>query len=149
MKGKLGYSWRRRGGYRRLDEVVRSKEEGRGKWSWKIRMPRKMKLRRLKFIISLKKVIGRVHDAYVRMMIRVANSPVVIRGGGVIGGYGGGVEGQQLQFGMRPMKEYDEKMIIQMYNSLVIRRQLKAAALDDPPQPPPQVSAGRPVRYYN
>ncbi|KAI3682769.1 hypothetical protein L1987_83006 [Smallanthus sonchifolius] len=115
-KGVKRY-WRRRS-YRRLatttTDEFRSKPR---KWSWKIRMPRRLKIR-----FSPKKLIARVHDAYVRMMMRVASSLVVRTG--VVGGYGGGGFGE---FGMRPVKEYDEKMIIQMYNSMVVRQaQLKA-----------------------
>ncbi|XP_076883545.1 uncharacterized protein LOC143532363 [Bidens hawaiensis] len=114
--GGLKRYWRRRG-YGRLDatDEFRSKR----KWSWKIRMPRRLKIK-LRF--NPKKIIERVQDAYVRMMMRVASSPVVR--GGAIGGYGGG---GIREFGMRPVKEYDEKVIVQMYNSLVMRQaELKA-----------------------
>ncbi|MFS7901635.1 hypothetical protein Hanom_Chr01g00002011 [Helianthus anomalus] len=111
--------WRRRS-YRRLGTTTDESRTKR-KWSWKIRMPRRLKIK-LRFKFNPKKFIANAHEAYVRMMMRIASSPVVRSGS--IGGYGAGGFSQ---FGMRPMKEYDEKVIIQMYNSLVMRQaQLKA-----------------------
>ncbi|KAL8214863.1 hypothetical protein R6Q57_004312 [Mikania cordata] len=122
FKGVKRY-WRRRG-YRRLAPANESRSK-RGKWSWKLRIPRRLKIK-LKFKFNPKKLIARVHDAYVRMMMRVADLPAVRCG--AIAGYGGGGSGE---FGMRPMKEYDEKIIIQMYNSLVMRQiQLKELELE-------------------
>ncbi|KAJ0610165.1 hypothetical protein HanHA300_Chr01g0000821 [Helianthus annuus] len=111
--------WRRRS-YRRLGTTT-DESRSKRKWSWKIRMSRRLKIK-LRFKFNPKKFIANVHEAYVRMMMRIASSPVVRSGS--IGGYGAGGFSQ---FGMRPMKEYDEKVIIQMYNSLVMRQaQLKA-----------------------
>ncbi|KAJ0791028.1 hypothetical protein HanOQP8_Chr01g0000981 [Helianthus annuus] len=111
--------WRRRS-YRRLGTTT-DESRSKRKWSWKIRMPRRLKIK-LRFKFNPKKFIANVHEAYVRMMMSIASSPVVRSGS--IGGYDAGGFSQ---FGMRPMKEYDEKVIIQMYNSLVMRQaQLKA-----------------------
>ncbi|KVI04013.1 hypothetical protein Ccrd_017687 [Cynara cardunculus var. scolymus] len=62
-----------------------------------------------KFLIGL-------HDAYVRMMMRMANSRVVLTSGAMSTGYG---LNAMSPFGMRPTKEYDDKMIIEMYKALV------------------------------
>ncbi|KAK1428150.1 hypothetical protein QVD17_16978 [Tagetes erecta] len=128
-KGVKRY-WRRRG-YRRLSPATATTNElrssNRKTWSWKIRMPRRLKIK-LRFKFNPKKFIARVQDAYVRMMMRVANLPAV--SSGAIAGYGGGDIGQ---FGMRAVKEYDEKMIIQMYNSLVMRQPHLMALDVEPP----------------
>ncbi|KAF5782527.1 hypothetical protein HanRHA438_Chr11g0509481 [Helianthus annuus] len=99
--------WRRRG-YRRL-----ATDESQSRWSW-VRMPRRLKI---KLRCNPKKLVARVHDAYVKMTMKLANSQVVR--GGAIAGYGAG--GGIYEFGMRPIKEYDAKMIIQMYKSLSVR----------------------------
>ncbi|KAJ0791029.1 hypothetical protein HanPI659440_Chr01g0000921 [Helianthus annuus] len=109
--------WQRRS-YQRLGATT-DESRSKRKWSWKIRMPRRLKIK-LRFKFNPKKFIANVHEAYVRMMMRIASSQVARSG--PIGGYGAGGIGQ---FGMRPMKEYDEKMIIQMYNSLVVRQAQK------------------------
>ena len=73
-------------------------------------------------IPSPKKFFIWLRDAYVKMMLGFANSRVASSGycgalGNDIGGFGGG-------FGQRPLKEYDEKMIIEIYKSLVISQGL-------------------------
>ncbi|KAM0050615.1 hypothetical protein Hdeb2414_s0007g00225991 [Helianthus debilis subsp. tardiflorus] len=118
--------WRRRS-YRRLGTTT-DESRSKRKWSWKIRMPRRLKIK-LRFKFNPKKFIANVHEAYVRMMMKIASSPVVRSGS--IGGYDAGGFSQ---FGMRPMKEYDEKVIIQMYNALVVRQaQLKALEAEPVP----------------
>lgn len=54
-----------------------------------------------------------MRDAYVNMMLKIANSRIM-SSGGLTGDYG--VNG----FGMRQFKEYDEKMIVEIYKSMVI-----------------------------
>ncbi|XP_076899845.1 uncharacterized protein LOC143553829 [Bidens hawaiensis] len=105
--------YRQRRGYRRLATATNESRSKRGRWSW-IRMPRRLKI---KLRWNPKKLVDSVHSAYVRMMMKLASSSVVR--GGAIGGYGAGAE--ICQFGMRPMKEYDEKVIIQIYKSLSVR----------------------------
>nr|XP_043611518.1 uncharacterized protein LOC122583154 [Erigeron canadensis] len=121
----MGY-WRRRG-YRRLttttDEEVPSRRQ---KWSWKIRMPSKLKIK-LRFKLSPKKLITSVHDAYVNMMMKIGNSRVI--SGGAISGSDGRIS----QFEMKSVTKYDEKLIIQLYNSLVMR-QAQLMALDINPR---------------
>lgn len=80
---------------------------------WRIRITPKLKLK-LKLRCSPRKLIVGIRDGYVRMMMRLANSPVVAGSGG----YGEGIS----RFGMRPMKEYDEKVIIEIYKSLAMRQ---------------------------
>ncbi|KAI3668303.1 hypothetical protein L6452_43380 [Arctium lappa] len=106
----LASYWRRRG-YKRLGTSSSSQGSKRGRrWSWRIRITPKLKLRYFnpnKFLIGL-------HDAYVRMMMRLANSRVVA----ISTGYG---LNAMSPFGMTLTKEYDDKMIIQMYmKSLVV-----------------------------
>ncbi|GFZ13773.1 hypothetical protein Acr_23g0021580 [Actinidia rufa] len=51
-----------------------------------------------------------LRDAYVNFMLRIANTRVM--SGAVDPSFGG--------FGRVPLKEYDEKMIVQIYNSLLM-----------------------------
>ncbi|XP_076896223.1 uncharacterized protein LOC143549119 [Bidens hawaiensis] len=66
----------------------------------RIKLSKKLKLR-----YSLKKLLIRLRDGYVNMMMQMAS---MVAG---TGGYGDGVD----KFGMRPVKEYDEKLMIEMY----------------------------------
>ncbi|KAF5801023.1 hypothetical protein HanRHA438_Chr06g0252331 [Helianthus annuus] len=99
-QGVKGY-WRRRR-YKRLG----GKSQRR---FWRIRITRKLKLK-LRF--SPKKLLIRIRDAYVNMMMRMANSSLVAG----TGGYG------EAKFGMKPGVKYDEKVIIELYKSLVMRQ---------------------------
>ncbi|KAL3652908.1 hypothetical protein CASFOL_002589 [Castilleja foliolosa] len=118
-KGIKGY-WRRKG-YKRLNgggkrklRVVQlgSADTGEGSrrrrrfWRFKLTPRLKLKLR-----FSPKKFLIRLRDAYVNMMMKIANSRVI--GGGYPGD---GVMG----FGLRPVKEYDERMIVEIYKSIVM-----------------------------
>ncbi|EYU46774.1 hypothetical protein ABFS82_04G010700 [Erythranthe guttata] len=117
-KGIKGY-WRRKG-YVRLNAAGRKRKtrtvelasaaEGstRRRRFWRIKLTRRLKLK-LRF--SPKKFLLGLRDAYVNMMLRIANTRVAG------GGYGGdGVAG----FGARPVKEYDERMIVEIYKSIVM-----------------------------
>ncbi|CAN1797117.1 hypothetical protein LINPERHAP1_LOCUS21150, partial [Linum perenne] len=84
---------------------------GGGRSSWRIKI--KPKLKFLNKVGSPKKLFIWLRDAYVRMMVGFANSG----GGGMVGVGGGGLGGR---FGRKVVKEYDEKMIIEIYNSVVI-----------------------------
>ena len=69
---------------------------------------------RLTRIPSPKKMLVWLRDAYVGMMMRLANSRAMTSmnySGAAVTGFGGG---------RGSMKEYDEKMIIQMYKSLIL-----------------------------
>ncbi|XP_071718229.1 uncharacterized protein [Rutidosis leptorrhynchoides] len=123
-------SWRRRGySYSRLAASIDEFGSKRQSWSWKIRMPRKLKVK-LKLKFNPMKLINKVHDGYVRMMMKMANSLMI--SGGAINMYGGaGIN--MSQFGMRPMKKHDEKLIIEMYNALVMKHAQLAALEGDRP----------------
>ncbi|KAK1420463.1 hypothetical protein QVD17_22080 [Tagetes erecta] len=114
-KGVKGY-WRRRR-YERLtnNDVVEAKQRKR---CWRIRIKKlkvKIKLRKLKVMkCSAKKLLSGIRDGYVNMMMKMANSPVI-----AAGGYGEGIA----KFGTRPVKEYDEKLIIEIYKQLAMRSQ--------------------------
>ncbi|KAL3517398.1 hypothetical protein ACH5RR_019987 [Cinchona calisaya] len=112
--------WMRRG-YKKLNgsskrmrkSRVELSAEGssRRKRFWRIRLSPRLKVK-LRF--SPKKFILRLRDAYVNLMTRLASTQFINSG---VGGYPGeGING----FGVRPLKEYDEKMIIEIYKSLVI-----------------------------
>lgn len=113
--------WARKGGYVRLNGSGRRKNRvelarlgsNRRRRFWRI----KPKLRFFR-IPSPKKFFIWLRDAYVKMMLGFANSRVMSSGySGVLGdGIGG--------FGQRPPKEYDEKMIIEIYRSLVMAQGL-------------------------
>ncbi|XP_076950357.1 uncharacterized protein LOC143623307 [Bidens hawaiensis] len=117
-RGVKGY-WRRRR-YKRLG--ANGSGLNRQRRFWRIRITSKLKLkvkRKLKLrYCSPKKLLISLRDGYVSMMMRMANSPVVA----VTGGYGDGFA----KFGMRPVKEYDEKLIIEIYKTLA-KRQAAAA----------------------
>ena len=110
-KGLRGY-WKRRG-YVKLNGSRRRSRVGLGssrtRRFWRIRV--KAKLR----IPSPKKFFVWLRDAYVKMMLGLANSRMVSTG------YGGAIGDRGIAaFGNRPLKEYDEKMIIEIYKSLVM-----------------------------
>lgn len=129
-KGVKEY-WRRRGyeringsGRRRLNRVKLGSANRTGKsrrlWRWRIKLSPKIRIRK---IPSPKKVLLWVRDAYVRMMLGLANSRVMTVSGSV-SGFGGALSGADTSsfagFGRAPHKEYDEKMIIQIYKSILM-----------------------------
>ncbi|GKC82531.1 hypothetical protein Tco_1138248 [Tanacetum coccineum] len=112
-KGVKGY-WRRRRYQKLGSDSVRQKRP-----FWRIRLTPKIKIK-LKLKYSPKKLLRKIRDGYVNMMLKMANSPMIAGGGayGSYGGYGDGVA----SFGMRPVKEYDEKMVIEIYKALAMRQ---------------------------
>ncbi|KAL3333817.1 hypothetical protein AABB24_030531 [Solanum stoloniferum] len=107
---------RRRGGYERLNgSGCRRKNRvglGRGRF-WKINLKPRLKLSRncLKlWRFWPKKLLLNMRDAYVNMMMKIANSRCMSSG---IGGFGSG-------FGTRQLKEYDEKVLVEIYKSMII-----------------------------
>ncbi|GJV50022.1 hypothetical protein Tco_1440234 [Tanacetum coccineum] len=116
-KGVKGY-WRR-SRYQKLgSDSVRQKRP-----FWRIRLTPKIKIKlklKLKLKCSPKKLLRKIRDGYVNMMLKMANSPMIAGVGayGSYGGYGDGVA----SFGMRPVKEYDEKMVIEIYKALAMRQ---------------------------
>ncbi|GER44336.1 mitochondrial carrier family protein [Striga asiatica] len=121
-RGIRGY-WRRKG-YERLNAGLKRKPRAvqlapggvggdgstRRRRFWRVKLaPPRLKLR-LRF--SPKKVLVRLRDAYVSMMMKLASSRAI--GGGYCGGY------PASGFGARPLKEYDERMIVEIYKSIVL-----------------------------
>ncbi|XWS36136.1 hypothetical protein CRYUN_Cryun20dG0058700 [Craigia yunnanensis] len=106
-KGLRGY-WKRKG-YVKLNGSRRARRSTRRRRFWRIRV--KAKLR----IPSPKKFFVWLRDAYVKMMLGLANSRMINTGyGGALG------DGGIVALGKRPLKEYDEKMIVKIYKSLVV-----------------------------
>uniref|UniRef100_A0A5B7C1Q9 Uncharacterized protein n=1 Tax=Davidia involucrata TaxID=16924 RepID=A0A5B7C1Q9_DAVIN len=118
-KGLRGY-WKRRG-YERLNgsgrrrknrvelaAVAGSNSNRRRRRFWRIKITPKLRFSPKKFFIGLR-------DAYVNMMLRLASSSM-INSGGIGGAAGDGIGG----FGRGPLKEYDEKVIVEIYKSLVM-----------------------------
>ncbi|XP_052191514.1 uncharacterized protein LOC127800754 [Diospyros lotus] len=118
-RGLKGY-WRRRGyeklnggGRRRKTRVELARAGGgssRRRRFWRIKITPKL---RFSFSFSPKKLLIGLRDAYVNFMLRIANSPVISTG------YGGGFDDSVSGFGRRPIKEYDERMIVEIYKSLL------------------------------
>lgn len=78
---------------------------------WRIKIAPKIKIPK---VSSAKKWMVWMRDAYVRMMMGLANSKVMNMSNSVNGDLTGG-------FGRDPpVKEYDNKILIRMYESLVI-----------------------------
>ena len=122
--------WRRKGykklngsGRRRRNRVeLGSTRTGKGRfWRWRIRLAPKIRIRK---IPSPKKMLLWVRDAYVRMMLGLANSRVMTVNAASASGFGGALSGVGTSlgtgFGLAPPKEYDEKTIIQIYKSLLM-----------------------------
>lgn len=82
---------------------------------WRIRVSPRLRFLR---VLSPKRLITRIRDVYVRMMLAFANS-------GVMGVYGGDAFAG---FQAPPVKEYDERMIIEIYKSLMAQGQLFATS---------------------
>ncbi|XP_059438837.1 uncharacterized protein LOC132171520 [Corylus avellana] len=118
-KGLRGY-WRRRdyeklngSGRRRRARVELGSTRRRRFW----RIKTAPKLRRLR-ASSPKKLLRWLRDWYVNMMLRLANSRAFTAG--VAGGYGGATCDAIGGFARAPSKEYDEKVIVQIYKSVVM-----------------------------
>ncbi|XP_044502045.1 uncharacterized protein LOC123223049 [Mangifera indica] len=117
-KGLRSY-WQRRG-YERINGTGRSRtsrsdpgsSSTRRRRSWRIKIKPKLKILR---VASPKKFFLWLRDSYVKMMMSFANSRVGA-------GYGGAIAGPQgvHGFGKGPVKEYDEKMLVEIYKSLVL-----------------------------
>lgn len=123
--GLKGYWRRRRRGYERLNgSGWRTKNRieylsGEGsrrkrRRFWKINLKPKLKLKlnlNLKLRrFSPKKLLLNMRDAYVNMMMKIANSRCMNSG---LSGFDNGFE-------MRQLKEHDEKVLVEIYKSLVM-----------------------------
>ncbi|KAK9067731.1 hypothetical protein SSX86_011842 [Deinandra increscens subsp. villosa] len=110
--------WRTRR-YHRLGTTTASatddgEQQRRGRRrTWRIRLNPRLKL---KLPRSPKNLFIRLRDGYVRIMMKLANTSV-IRGRTMTGGYDGDGFGKETV-----VKEYDEKVIIQICKNLAIRR---------------------------
>ncbi|KAE9589477.1 hypothetical protein Lal_00000412 [Lupinus albus] len=82
---------------------------------WKIKITPKIRINR---IPSPKKLLVWLRDAYVRMMMGLANTRVMSMSASATGFGGGAISGGFVRD--HPLKEYDEKMIIHIYRSLVM-----------------------------
>ncbi|XP_076892929.1 uncharacterized protein LOC143544815 [Bidens hawaiensis] len=101
--------WRARG-YRRLGGP--EKHLGRSRRQmWRVRLNRRLKL---KLPRSPRKMFISLRDAYVNIMMKLANTSVV-RGRTVTGYNGNG-------FGKTTGKEYDERVIIEICKNLSVRQ---------------------------
>ncbi|EOA26291.1 hypothetical protein CARUB_v10024266mg [Capsella rubella] len=115
--------WRRLRGYQRLDGGSSAKKANPSRRNVKranMDPTRKRRLRRIKIVPKLrilkraaspKKLLTWLRDAYVNMMLRLANSRVV----GSSYGYG--------EYGYGPglaSKEYDEKKLVEIYKSILM-----------------------------
>ena len=118
MYTKMKGYWRRRGyeringsGWIRRNQPVQLGSGGstsrrrRRRFSLRIKIKPKLKILKMS---SPKKFFVWLRDAYVKMMLGFANSRAI------------GTSGFGDAFGARPVKEYDEKMIIEIYKSLVV-----------------------------
>ncbi|KAI4301463.1 hypothetical protein L6164_034741 [Bauhinia variegata] len=131
ISGSWSEYWRKRG-YRRLNgsgyesrrkssSVELGNVNTRRRRLWRIKIAPKIKtLRRA----SPKKMLLWLRDAYVRMMMGLANSRVVSISAAAASGYGGALPGGDVTggfaMGTGPPKEYDPKMILQIYRSLMM-----------------------------
>ncbi|XP_076934768.1 uncharacterized protein LOC143601176 [Bidens hawaiensis] len=100
--------WRTRG-YRRLGGPEKHSGRPRRRM-WRVRLNRRLKLKLPK---SPRKIFISLRDAYVNIMMKLANTSVV-RGRTVTGYNADG-------FG-KTIKEYDEKIIIEICKNLAIRQ---------------------------
>ncbi|KAK1408930.1 hypothetical protein QVD17_41092 [Tagetes erecta] len=96
----------------------RSDQSNSRKRFWRIRITPKLKLKLKRFPKTL---LIRIRDGYVNMMMRLANSPAVTGNSG----YGTGIA----RFGTNPVKEYDDKVIIEFYKT-ILAKQTQFAPID-------------------
>ncbi|XP_040375955.1 uncharacterized protein LOC121053287 [Oryza brachyantha] len=131
-KGGVKAYWKHRG-YYRLDaaaaqrraplptaELGGGRQEERGarrRRGWRVR--RGLGLgRRVLRALSPRRWLVRLRDAYVSAMLRLASSPAAV-------GFGAGAPycaaGQEAFTRPRQLKEYDEKMLVEIYRSILAR----------------------------
>ncbi|XP_021763248.1 uncharacterized protein LOC110727966 [Chenopodium quinoa] len=97
---------------------------GRRRRFFRVKIGRRMRIWR-KVVGMPKKWLTRLRDAYVNMMLNLANSGLAV--GSAAAGFGGSVEYSGFGYGYGSnngnrgqLKEYDEKMIVEIYKSLII-----------------------------
>lgn len=115
-KGLRGYWRRKRGGYAKLSRSGsrRRPVPTRRKRVWRLRVarPRLGFLRRA--AASPRKLLVWLRDAYVNLMLGFASSRVCSAGYGVAG------DGVSAFGRSGPTKEYDDKMIVEIYRSILL-----------------------------
>ena len=124
-KGLRGY-WTRRN-YQRLGgsgrgRKIRTVDAGSGRTRrrrlWRFKISRKLKLKfrlNVSLLRSPKRLLIWLRDRYVRMMMGLANTRVCSTAG-----FGGAVADPGINsFGSIPLKEYDQRVIVEIYKSLV------------------------------
>lgn len=79
---------------------------------WRIKISPRLVLLRLRRAASPRRILARIRDAYVRMMFALSSAVPA----GVA--YGGDVWG--MSFGVPMVKEYDEKVLVEIYKSLIV-----------------------------
>lgn len=116
--GRRGYQRLNGSGQRTRVELGATRNRKGRLWRWKIKITPKIRIQR---IPSPKKLLVWLRDAYVRMMLGLANSRVMTMSASA-SGFGGTLPGGDpvVVFGRGPPKEYDEKVIIQIYKSLIM-----------------------------
>lgn len=127
--GRRGYERINGSGRRRRNRVElgssQTRKGGGRFWRWRIKLSPKIRFHR---IPSPKKLLLWARDAYVRMMLGLANSRVVTMSGSSASAFGGALPagghtsatGSGLGLGTAQPKEYDERMLIQIYKSLLM-----------------------------
>ncbi|KAJ8749431.1 hypothetical protein K2173_025475 [Erythroxylum novogranatense] len=116
FRRKNWYETIHRSGRRRISQVQLGTNQ-RKKRPWKIKIKLKLKLR-----LKPKKFFGWLRDSYVNMMLGLSRSQVVNSG------YCGPVEDGTGRLGARPIKEYDQKMLIDVYKSMLQERGVQMMA---------------------
>ncbi|MED6145324.1 hypothetical protein PIB30_024077 [Stylosanthes scabra] len=112
-KGLKDFQKRRR--YQKLNgsgprsRTTRLGSRGTRFWRWRVKVAPKIRIRR---VPSPKKMLLWLRDAYVRMMLGFANSRIMTMNASATGFDGPWV-------GQAKPKEYDEKVLVQIYKSLV------------------------------
>ncbi|KAK3407467.1 hypothetical protein EUGRSUZ_K03517 [Eucalyptus grandis] len=123
-----GYWGRRRyerlagpGSHRREDRAGLDPAPGRRRRrgrSWRVKVAPRVKLLRL--AASPRRFFVWLRDAYVKMMLGFASSGM-LGGGGFGYGYGASVgDARAAGFGRATAKEYDQKMLVEIYKSMLV-----------------------------
>ncbi|ERN16826.1 hypothetical protein AMTRI_Chr02g221570 [Amborella trichopoda] len=113
--GRKSYQRLNRSGSRRSRVEVARLGSKRRRF-WRIKITPKIKFK----IPNPKKLLIRLRDAYVKAMLSLANSRAFTGGGN----FSGMSYGQP--FARPPVKEYDEKMLVEIYRSLMAQGQIVA-----------------------
>ncbi|XP_072975112.1 uncharacterized protein [Typha angustifolia] len=107
-KGGFKGCWGRRA-YHRLDGAGGSSRRRR---SWRIKIAPRMRIRILR-LVSPKRWLAKIRDAYVRLTLGFASSAHLGAG------FGYGFGGEVAAFGRPKSKEYEERMLVEIYKSII------------------------------